>query len=102
MMRKILMAGALVVLFWGDASAADLGKGEKVYEAKNCGLCHGIEGKGGKIGGDLSHIGTKRDGPWLKRFMLDPKTLKPGAMMQPFTGTDDELETLIDYLMSLK
>ena len=101
-MRIDLLAVTTLISLFVGANAVALSKGEQVYVDKKCSLCHEIDGMGGKFGGDLSHVGFKRDAAWLKRFMRDPKTLKPGAMMQPFTGTDGELEALVDYLASLK
>lgn len=96
------MTGMILFPMLVEADSTVLDQGEKVYADKKCSLCHEIGGKGGKFGGDLDHVGAKRDGPWLKRFMRDPTVLKPDAKMKPFAGTDDELEALINYLVSLK
>lgn len=78
-------------------------RGEKVYADKKCAACHMIGEKGGKVGGDLSQVGAKRDQQWLRTFLNNPKTLIPKAIiMPPFKGTDEELGALIDYLASLK
>jgi len=83
-------------------ASGDPAPGEKIYSAKRCGACHVIQGKGGKLGPPLSDIASKRDAQWLKAFLKDPKTLNPETKMSPFKGTDDELETLIAYLLTLK
>lgn len=77
-------------------------RGDQVYADKKCALCHMIQGKGGKTGGDLSSIGTKRDAEWLKRFIMAPKAVIPNAKMPPFKGGADELDALVAYLSSLK
>ena len=102
MMRTALVVGVTLFPFLVGASLPIVGAGQSVYAEKKCSLCHEIDGKGGKFGGDLSHVGSKREGAWLKRFMRDPMTLKPAAKMKPFTGTNDELEALVAYLRSLK
>jgi cytochrome c oxidase subunit 2 len=83
-------------------AATDPALGEKIYSAKRCGACHVIQGKGGKLGPPLSDIASKRDAQWLKAFLKDPKTINPESKMSPFKGTNDELETLIAYLLTLK
>ena len=77
-------------------------KGKEVYDAKKCGLCHTVDGSGGKKGGDLSDVGDKRDAEWLTKYMKDPKSLMPEAKMPAFKGSDEELQDLVAYLLSLK
>ena len=83
-------------------AAADPALGEKIYSAKRCGACHVIQGKGGKLGPPLSDIASKRDAQWLKTFLKTPKAINPESKMSPFKGTDEELEALIAYLLTLK
>jgi cytochrome c2 len=79
-----------------------IGRKEKLYGAKKCGLCHTVDGSGGKKGGDLSDVGDKRDAEWLTKYMKDPKSLLPEAKMPAFKGSDEELQNLVAYLTSLK
>ena len=52
----------------GTASA-----GLQVYNGKgNCGSCHILDGKGGRQGPDLSHVGERRDPDELKAALIDP------------------------------
>jgi mono/diheme cytochrome c family protein len=85
-----------------QADPAKVARGEKVYEEKKCAMCHMIEGKGGKSGGDLTDIGTKRDAEWLKRFTKNPRSVMPDAKMPAFKGSEDELDAVVAYMMSLK
>ena len=89
-------------VIYSAQAAPDPALGEKVYSAKRCAACHVIQGKGGKLGPPLSDIASKRDAQWLKTFLKDPKTIKPESKMSPFKGTDEELESLIAYLLTLK
>lgn len=81
--------------------AADIEAGKAFYAQKRCGLCHVLEGKGGKIASDLSGIGSRRDGEWLLKFFKDPKKTA-GAKMMPVKGTEAELANLAAYLVSQK
>jgi cytochrome c2 len=83
-------------------AAADPALGEKVYSSKRCAACHSVHGKGGKSGPPLSDIASKRDEQWLKAFLKDPKALNPESKMSRFKGTDEELESLLAYLLTLK
>ncbi len=84
------------------AEGGDAEKGKEVYNAKKCGLCHTVDGSGGKKGGDLSDVGDKKDAEWLTSYMKDPKAVVPEAKMPAFKGSDEELQDLVAYLLTLK
>jgi nitric oxide reductase subunit C len=80
-----------------------------VWEAKACGGCHMVDGRGAAgPGPDLSHIGTTPvaglgNGPdALARFLTDPAAVKPGAMMPKIPLSDAERDSLVHYLAALK
>lgn len=82
--------------------ASELEAGKVFYAKKRCGMCHIIEGKGGKIGPDLSHTGSARDRAWLTAFLKDPRKMVPGAKMMPVKGAEADLAALVTYLLSQK
>ena len=51
----------------GDARA-----GEAVFTSSGCSNCHAIQGRGGKLGPDLSNIGATRSLPTLHESIVDP------------------------------
>ncbi len=101
----VVLSGCLLLgqsQTWAKADPALIAKGEKVYSQKKCALCHKIAGQGGKIGGDLTNVGAKRDVKWLSQFLKNPKAVNPKAKMVPFKGNDEELKALVAYMASLK
>lgn len=101
----IFTLSALLFTFSERASAADPAKtkpGEKLFAERQCSACHAIQGKGGPVGPDLTKVGTRRDEAWLKKFLPNPKSVSPETMMPPFRGTQEELDALVTYLLSLK
>ena len=77
--------------------------GKDVFDQYRCDLCHKIEGKGGTIGPDLSHEGSKRDALWIEKQIREPKSHAPNTAMPPFPQiTEGEIKVLIGYLASLK
>ena len=95
--------GVLLFGIAGFAQEADqIEAGKKVYIEMKCAMCHKIEGVGGKIGPDLSGVGSRKDAAWIKGFLKDPKSVIPGTKQPPFKGTDEQLDALVAYLMSLK
>jgi mono/diheme cytochrome c family protein len=79
-------------------------KGKQVYLSANpkCSACHKIGDSGGKLGPDLSTVGTKRDAAWLAKYLPNPKITDPKNKMPPVKATGKDLEDLIAYLVSLK
>jgi mono/diheme cytochrome c family protein len=87
-----------------NQQAADpkIERGKAVYDETGCATCHAIGGIGGTIGPSLDKIGSKYDAEKLKGILLNPKTLNPNTVMPPFEGSEEDLEALVAYLLSLK
>jgi mono/diheme cytochrome c family protein len=77
-------------------------RGKAVYDETGCATCHAIGGIGGTIGPSLDKIGSKYDAEKLKGILLNPKTLNPNTVMPPFEGSEEDLDALVAYLLSLK
>jgi len=88
----------------GNQQAVDpkIERGKAVYDETGCATCHAIGGIGGTIGPSLDKIGSKYDAEKLKGILLNPKTLNPNTVMPPFEGSEEDLEALVAYLLSLK
>lgn len=77
--------------------------GREVFGRNGCAACHSINGKGGKIGPDLTHVGTRRpDAEWHFRHFKDPQAVVPGSLMPKIDLSERELRELTDYMLSLK
>ncbi len=92
----------MIIYIPGLTAGSEVEKGRRLYEEKRCGLCHAIGGKGGKMGPDISYVGSKRDRDWIMRYFKDPKGTMEGAKMLSVKGTDEEISALADYMLSLK
>ncbi|MCS7263284.1 MAG: cytochrome c [Armatimonadetes bacterium] len=77
-------------------------RGKAVYDETGCATCHAIKGVGGKIGPALDGIGKKYDSKKMGEILLEPQKLNPNTVMPPFEGSEEDLEALVAYLMSLK
>jgi putative heme-binding domain-containing protein len=64
---RTLAAGPARVALAGNA-----GGGRRVYVEKGCPACHRIGGEGGRLGPDLSHVGSMRTPPDLRESILKP------------------------------
>ncbi|HYA87005.1 MAG TPA: cytochrome b N-terminal domain-containing protein [Nitrospirota bacterium] len=76
--------------------------GRILFNKNGCISCHSMHGKGGTIGPDLTHVGSKRDREWLMRHFKDPQAVSPGSIMPKITLPEKELNELADYMQSLK
>ncbi len=83
-------------------SARELSEGQRIYQSLNCSECHTINGIGGTMGTDLTHVGSKRDRVWLKGHFKDPQKYVPDSVMPPVMASDADIEHLTDYILTLK
>ncbi len=77
--------------------------GKTLFAQFGCAACHRIHGEGGALGPDLSYEGDNRpEREWHLRHFRDPKSVSPGTMMPKFPLTEQELNDLTSYILSLK
>ena len=113
MRHPLAVAGALItatsaVVFLALLVAALIAKGQKVYEAQKCSVCHAIAGKGGKQN-PLDGVGSKLSADETRLWITDPtaaakkanSTKKP-PMPNKYKLPPAELDALVAYMQSLK
>jgi mono/diheme cytochrome c family protein len=66
-----------------------------LFHEKGCEHCHGVDGRGGKLGPDLSTVGKRRNKQQIEHQIHDGGAAMPafGEVLQP-----DEIKDLVDYL----
>jgi ubiquinol-cytochrome c reductase cytochrome b subunit len=80
-----------------------IARGKAVYAQFGCAGCHRIHGQGGAVCPDLSYEGdTRPDRDWHVRHLRDPQSVVPGSLMPKFPLTDQQLQDLTGYLLSLR
>ena len=88
-------------------------RGELLFTANACATCHSIKGTRafGVTGPDLTHLASRRTlaagalpmtRAALQGWIADPQSSKPGVHMPAVALEPDELEALVDYLMTLE
>jgi mono/diheme cytochrome c family protein len=107
-MRSMVMAVAMLVGLAAAAGAQDLkAKGEQVFTAQKCSLCHSIAGKGNAKGA-LDGVGSKLSADEIRSWIVDAKgmTAKTKATRKPemkaYSLPKDDVDALVAYLSSLK
>ena len=112
---SVRIAGALALTF-GMASFAAAGqdaeqikKGEAVYTAQKCSLCHAVAGKGNKANA-LDGVGQKLSAEDIRQWITHPtemtakakSTKKPPMPAKYGSLPAPDLDALVAYLASLK
>ena len=115
-MRKTLVTQGWMVLIALVASvglaaqdAEQVKKGQEVYAAQKCSICHSIAGKGGKSS-PLDGVGAKLSAADLRQWVVDPvamskksnSTKKPPMPAKYGTLPAADLDALVAYMQSLK
>ena len=116
MHRTLVTKGWLVVFALvssaGIATAQDAAlvkKGQEVYTAQKCSVCHAIAGKGGKAS-PLDGVGAKLSADDIRQWIVDPvamtkksnSTKKPPMPAKYGKLPAAELDALVAYMQSLK
>ncbi len=94
----------------GRGSLAE--RGQQVFRRSACIGCHTITGvSGAKVGPELTHVGSRttiagalfpNTADYLRRWIANAPSLKPGALMPPQGLAAPDLDALVAYLQSLK
>lgn len=88
-------------------------QGQRIFETTACINCHTVSGTvaNGRFGPDLTHLmsrdtiaaGAAANTPEnLRRWILNPNTIKPGSLMPAMELNDQELDALTGYLETLR
>ena len=111
-MKRVLLASALTLSFTAVSFAAygqDVKKGEAVYTAQKCSLCHQIAGKGNKAS-PLDGVGAKLSADDIRQWITHPteaaakaKSTKKPPMPNRYSKLPPaDIDSLVAYLASLK
>jgi mono/diheme cytochrome c family protein len=103
------LAGAPAVAWAGGQDPALAAKGQTVYGAQKCSVCHSIQGKGSKTS-PLDGVGTKLSADEIRQWITNPtemtaktkSTKKPPMPNKYGTLPAADLDALVAYMQSLK
>lgn len=110
--RSITAFCALLFLLQSSPAQArsqdPIAKGQAVYNAQKCSMCHSIDGKG-QAKGPLDGVGTKLKAEEIREWIVNPAkmtkehnaTRKPPMRAYPNLPKED-LDALVAYMSSLK
>jgi len=72
--------------------------GKKVWHKYDCIGCHTILGNGSYFAPDMTKVTVRKPKSYLKKFIMNPKGVKPDAAMPTLGITDEEADNLMAFL----
>jgi ubiquinol-cytochrome c reductase cytochrome b subunit len=72
-----------------------------LYQTKNCGSCHQVNGVGMKMGPPLNGVARRRTKTWVAQHFANPEALSPGSFMPRYQFSQREMDNLVAYLFTL-
>ena len=105
----VAVAAALNLMTPPPAMAQDAAKGEGVYNAQKCSVCHAVAGKGNKQN-PLDGVGAKLSADDIRAWIVDPiqmatktsSTKKPPMPKKWANLPAADLDGLVAYMQSIK
>lgn len=87
--------------------------GRRIFETTACINCHAVRGTAanGRFGPDLTHLMSRatlasgvaeNTAENLRVWLRNPDAIKPGSLMPAMKLSDDELDSLVRYMQSLR
>lgn len=77
--------------------------GQGIFLAQHCNTCHAIEGSGGTLAPDLTHVGGRRTKDWILDQINNPRGHKADSIMPSFAQLPQaDKQELADYLAGLR
>jgi len=72
--------------------------GKKVWHKYDCIGCHTILGNGSYFAPDMTKVTVRKPKSYLKKFIMDPRAVKPEAAMPKLGLTEQEADNLLAFL----
>lgn len=109
---RVVMVGmfaAAVMLAPKVSMAQDAAKGQQLYAAQKCSMCHQVAGKGNKLS-VLDGVGTKLTADAIREWIVSPdvaagkaKSTKKPVMPKTYAKLPPaDIDALVAYMQSLK
>ncbi len=114
-MKKVISSLLIASALTFSATTVFASAGSSLFNSEGCIACHTINGQGGSVGPNLSHVGGKRSLSWIKTQIANPGAHFASGSSVTINGKPymaimpahkhmpaSKLNALADYLESLK
>jgi len=75
--------------------------GAVIYQERQCGVCHAVNGAGMAVGPPLNGLSQRRSPPWVEAQIRTPAKHKAESVMPGYDLNPTEMSALVAYLMAL-
>lgn len=101
--KSAALAALALFLATPSFAAKDSASAVDLLNSLGCKGCHRLNGEGGTLGPALDQVGAQLNEQRIRSQLLDPKSVNPGSLMPSFAHlSEQEIDTLVDYLSNLK
>ena len=106
-MKEMALVFALLAIPVVGSAQGQADRGQQVFAAQKCTICHSVAGQGNKKG-PLDGIGAKLSSDEIRQWITNAPEMAAKAKaerkpaMKVYTLPKDELDDLVAYLQSLK
>ncbi len=69
---KFFISAVIFAVISAVSVSAFASSGSSLFSSEGCVACHTINGNGGQVGPNLSHIGSQRSLSWIKTQIVNP------------------------------
>ncbi len=83
-------------------AGGDPARGRTLFTARNCNLCHKLQGRGGSIGPPLDRAGARLSADQVFRLLYDPRGVNPASHRPNPNLSEDEARHLAAFLAGLR
>jgi mono/diheme cytochrome c family protein len=75
--------------------------GAKIYQTRQCGACHLLNGTGGTMAPPMNGLYTRRTKSWVTEHFTDPQKFVKTSSMPAFKLPPQELALLTNYILAI-
>jgi mono/diheme cytochrome c family protein len=98
----VILAFAAAVAAPAVAQDAKVTKGQELFTAQKCTMCHSVDGKGNK-NKPLDGVGSTLKPEEIRKWITTPKEMKADSKMKAYSSLSaEDLDALVAYISSLK
>ncbi|MFQ5509224.1 MAG: c-type cytochrome [Leptospirillia bacterium] len=106
-MKRFVLAACgavfLIGVFLINVPAVHASASAKILiERKGCLTCHSLNGRGGKMGPPLQSTPSWSPPERMRAYLADPKSVNPASIMPNLHLSEEQIETIVEYLQSFK
>ena len=82
--RCLFVMGLIFLVTHIVSGCSGIYDGEKLFFQEGCSQCHTYNGRGGRMGPDLTAVANRRSAGWIDKYIHNPQKMNPQSRMPSF------------------